>query len=197
MTSYTLFGQPASPATLTADTAPYTMGVQFSVSQPATLTAIWFHSAAGAATLPVTIALYAVSGASLVHSEGTGGAPVTWSGAAGSGWARAAFASPPPLTASTNYKGCIFHADPSNFYSTTSGYWTSGGGGAGGIANGPLSAPDNAGAAQGQDTFDNSGALGYPLSAFNSSNYWVDVEITTAGGAAEVPVLISQYAGYF
>lgn len=181
MTAYTLFGQADPGTTLTADTSPYTMGVQFSVSQDGcTLTGIWFYSASGATTLPVTIALYAVSGASLVHSEGTSVSPIGWSGAAGSGWVRAAFASPPPLTAGTNYKGCIFHTDPSNFYSHSANWWSSGPG-SGGVSNGPLSAPDNSGADGGQDTFDSSGALAYPGSSFNAANYWVDVEITTSG----------------
>ena len=174
MAVLTLFGQPASPASLTSDSADYTMGVQFSVSvSGATLTAIWFYSAPGAGALPDSIALYAVTGASLVHSE-----TASWSGAAGSGWVRAAFSSPPSLTSGTSYKACIFENTGNFFYSTTAHYWDTGAG-SGGIVNGPLSAPNNAGADGGQDTFTNSSSLSYPSSSFNAANYWMDPEVTT------------------
>lgn len=178
MTAYTLFGQPANPATLTSDSADYTMGVQFSVSQAGcTLTAVWFWSAPGAAGLPETIALWAVTGQSLVHSE-----TASWSGAAGSGWVKATFASPPSLTASTAYKASVFSNSGNFFYSGTSHYWDTGAGSAG-ITNGPLSAPSNAGAAQGQDTFTSGSVMAYPATSFNASNYWVDPEITTGGAS--------------
>jgi Domain of unknown function (DUF4082) len=172
MGNFTLFGQPASPATLTSDAVGYTMGVQFSVSQSATLTAIWFFSATGAAVLPGTILLYAVSGTSLVHSE-----TASWSGAAGSGWVQALFSSPPSLTASTNYKAAVAQSSAANWYSTTANYWSSGAG-SGGITNGPLSAPNNAGGDGGQATF-NTSVPAYPNTSFNAGNYWVDPQVTT------------------
>jgi hypothetical protein len=43
--------------------------------------------------------------------------------------------------------------------------------------NGPLSAPDNAAASVGQDTFNVGNSLAFPSTAFNASNYWVDVEV--------------------
>ena len=181
MTSHTLFGQPPTPATLTTDHDSYTMGVQFSVSAPVTLTAIWFYSAGGAGALPATIALYAVSGASLVHSEAA-----TWSSGASAGWVRAAFASPPSLTPATDYKACAFYPGGTDWYSVTAHYWDSGPG-AGGITSGPLSAPASAGGDGGQDTFNTNGlssggVLAYPASSFNAGNYWVDPEVTQPGG---------------
>ena len=65
-----------------------------------------------------------------------------------------------------------------NFYGSTANYWTSGAGGAG-ITNGPLSAPNNAGGDGGQDTFNQSATLTYPLTSFNATNYWVDPEVAT------------------
>lgn len=189
MTVYTLFGQPASPAALVSDSNAYTMGVQFSDSNTGdTLTGIWFFSAAGAASLPDTIALYAVSGTSLVHSESA-----SWSGAAGSGWVRAPFATPPALTSGASYKGAAGIASPAgNWYSATSHYWDTGAG-AGGVTSGPLTAPNDAGSSPGQDSFH---ALGidpaYPDASFNATNYWVDVEVTTAGPPP--PPLVQQAA---
>jgi hypothetical protein len=175
LTAYTLFGQPASPASVVADTNAYTMGVQFSVSAAATLSAVWFWSGPGTAALPSAIALYAVSGQSLVHSE-----TAAWSGAAGSGWVRAAFTSPPALAAGTAYKAAVFYpasGAPSDWYSSTAHYWDTGAG-SGGITSGPLSAPASSGADGGQDTFTQSGTIAYPDSSFGAANYWADPEVT-------------------
>lgn len=184
MAVYTLFGQSLTAA-LASDASTYTMGVQFSVSQPATLTAVWWYSAAGAANLPSQIALFAVSGASLVTSQAA-----AWSGAAGSGWVRAPFTSPPALAAGISYKACIGDfLNNGNFYSAIAHYWDTGAG-QNGISNGPLSAPNNAGADHGQSSFHNAGVLAYPDTSFNATNYLVDPEITASAlitGDDDVP----------
>jgi hypothetical protein len=169
---FTLFSQPATPATIIGtDPNGYTMGVQFTVSRSAVLQAMWFFSPSGAGSLPGTISLYQVSGASLVTSQAA-----TWSGAAGSGWVRAPFTTPPALTAATAYKACINNIAPgAAWYSDTSHYWDTGAG-AGGISNGPLSAPNNAGGDGGQDTF-NATPPGYPATSSNAGNYWLDLEV--------------------
>lgn len=192
MTTYTLFSQAATGSSLAADNTNYTMGVQFSVNVTGcTLIAIWFYSAATAGSLPATIALYAVTGQTLVHSEAA-----TWSGAAGSGWVRAPFTSPPSLTSGAAYKAAVFDNAGTNWYSATAHYWDTGAG-SGGASSGPLNAPNNAGAAQGQDTF-TSGSLAYPATSFNAANYWVDPEISAPSAApAFVPPLISQRTGQY
>lgn len=172
MTDYTLFGQPASPATLAADATAYTLGVEFACSVAAPLTALWFYSAPGAAALPGTIALYEVTGQVLVHSE-----TPSWSGAAGSGWVRAAFASPPSLTGGTNYRAAVLQASAANWYSSTSNYWSSGSGSAG-ITNGPLSAPASGSADNGgTGSYAVGATLAYPATG-TPDNYWIDVEVT-------------------
>lgn len=192
MTVYTLFGQPASPATLASDGATYNMGVQFSVNvSGATATGIWFYSPPGADVLPDWIDIYQVTGG------GTGTLVVqqnlpSWSGAVGSGWVRASFTSPPTLTSGQAYKGCVAKTTGGNFYAATAHYWDTGSG-SGGVTNGPLSAPNNAGADVGQDSF--AGPLAspsYPNGAFNAANYWVDVEVTTSGATN---VSVSDAAG--
>jgi hypothetical protein len=174
--TFTLFSQ-AGGAALAADPTAYTMGVQFKVStvgvNSATLTAVWFNSPAGAASLPGMIALYLVAGTVLIMSQAA-----AWSGVAGAGWVRAPVTSPPALTLGASYKACILMAVGANFYGSTANYWTSGAGGAG-ITNGPLSAPNNAGGDGGQDTFNQSAVLTYPLTSFNATNYWVDPEVAT------------------
>lgn len=176
---YTLFNQGTS-GPVTADANAYTLGVQFTVSQAgATLTGILFYSPTGAVNLPGTIALFAVTGATLVHSEAA-----TWSGAVGSGWVKASFTAPPVLTPGTKYKACVLNAaGTGNWYAGIAHYWDTGAGAAG-ITNGPLSAPNNAGGDGGQDTFTQSSTLTYPSSSFNAADYQVDPEVTTTALAA-------------
>ena len=175
----TLFSQ-SGGGTVAADTASYTLGVLFQVSTDTSLAAIWFYSASGAAALPATIAVFLQSSAALVSSQAA-----TWSGAAGSGWVRAAFASPPSLTAATYYTAAVFYGGGANWYSATAHYWDTGAG-ASGITSGVLTAPNNATAAglshvTGQDGLDSSGVLAFPGGAFNAANYWADPEVGTGG----------------
>lgn len=167
---FTLFGS-GGGAALTADTAAYTMGVEFSVSRGAQLLAVRFNSPAGAVSLPSVIALYTVAGTALVTSQAA-----AWSGAVGSGWVEAAFSAPPALAAGTAYVGCIGSFDGNFFYGGTPHYFDSGAG-AGGITSGILSAPNNAGATGGQMRFTQAAVLSYPATAFNATCYWVDVKV--------------------
>jgi len=184
VTLYTLFGQVPAPA-LTADATGYTMGVQFSVSQAGTYTGVWFYSAAGAAALPSKVRLYAVSGQAVIVDQ-----VAAWSGIAGSGWVRAPVTSPPALTAGTASKAAVLQGSAVNWYASAAHYWDTGAG-QNGISNGPLSAPNNANSAQGQDSF--LAGDGYPNSSFNATNYWVDPEVSVA--AAVVVTAQQQQSG--
>lgn len=179
MTNYTLWAQGLTD-TLQTDPTAYTFGVQFSVSQSATLTGIWFYSPSGSAGIPETIALYAVSGATLAASQAA-----SWTGpGTGGGWNFASFASPPSLSASTMYKACVFHnSTGDSWYGVIANYWTSGAG-SGGITSGPLTGVNNATGDGGQDTFTQSASLAYPATSFNGGNYLVDPQVTAAAPPA-------------
>ena len=184
--AWTAFAQPATPASLQSDTGSYTLGMQFTLSQPATLTGIWFYSAPGAAALPSACAIYLVLGGgtgSLV--PGSLNSTPAWSGTAGSGWVRCPYIGGPALAAGSNYKVAAFYGGGSNWYSATSHYWDIGPG-SGGITNGPVTAPS--GGDGGQDTFDTSASLTYPATAFGAANYWVDVEVTVGSPQNRVAV---------
>jgi Domain of unknown function (DUF4082)/Glycosyl hydrolases family 16 len=168
--TYTLFGQSGASGA-SANMNPFTLGVQFAVLAAVPLNAIWFFSGSGATELPQTIALFTVSGGTLVHSE-----TPSWSGAAGSGWVRAAFASPPSLAYGTSYVAAVYADGVSGWYGGVSAYWSTGPGSAG-ITNGPLTAPDNAAAANGQDVYNSGSGLTFPASTFGATNYWVDPEV--------------------
>lgn len=175
-------------APLSADPTAYTLGVEFQVTAPGfQLDGIWFYSPAGAVAVPSTIALYQVAGASLVTSQAA-----SWSGAAGSGWVFAAFASPPPLAAATFYKACVLQPVGANWYGHISNYWDTGDGAAG-ITNGALSAPANAGSSPGQDSFTQAAVLSYPASVFNAPNYLVDPQVSAPGGGGPASSVVPDF----
>lgn len=193
MTVYSLFGQTGG-ASIATDTAPYTMGMMFSLSQSAALTGIWWNSPSGAGQLPAECLIETVTGnGNGAIVSGTDNTSPSWSGAAGSGWVKCTYNGSVTLLASTNYKVCVRTTGGSNFYGATLNYWSSGAGGSG-LTSGIITAPNNAtaqandggGAGYGQDTFTNSSSLAYPAVAVNAANYWVDVELTTGLATATV-----------
>ena len=184
VTTYDLFGQQATGTALTADPTSYTLGMQWAViltaGQTAVLSGLRFYSAAGAGVLPTHIINYDVNSQAAIDDQ-----VASWSGAAGSGWVTALFTVPPSLASGVKYKAAVYQPNAANWYSNTANYWTSGAGSAG-VTNGPLSAPNSAGGAQGQDSFVVGGPT-YP-NAGSGANYWIDVvvAVTTpaAGGGA-------------
>ncbi len=163
------------------------MGMQFTLSAPATLTGIWYYSGATATNLPVACAVYQMTGAgtgSIV--SGSQDLAPAWSGAAASGWVKDPYASGPVLAASTVYKVVILKDTSALVYSATANYWSSGPGSAG-LTSGIITAPNNAGGDGGQDCFNVGGSLAYPAGSFNATNYWMDVEVTTGGTASATP----------
>jgi Domain of unknown function (DUF4082) len=180
VTAYTLFGQSGGD-TVTSDGSAVSLGMQFSLSQPAALTGIWFWSPPGAGSLPDACVIYLVSSATQV--AGTLSSSPSWSGAAGSGWVKATYDGSVTLAAGVSYKVVVHHAFGSDFYGATSHYWDTGAG-QNGQASGIITAPDNAGGDGGQDTFTAGNSLAYPSSSFGAANYWVDVEVSA--GTADI-----------
>lgn len=190
-------GGTVTTTTQVTDVGSYTFGNQFSLSQQARLTGIWFYSpqALGtlpaAATVPTSCGIYraadpsAGQGQLLVQNS----AP-TWSGAAGSGWIKCTFDGGVTLFPSINYKVCVQTNGGTSFYTATSNYWSSGPG-ASGITTGIITAPNNASADGGQSTYttpSTGSVLTYPDTANSAENLWVDVEVTTGIPAPNPPV---------
>ncbi len=181
MTAYRLWPSTNGAGTATAyNGGP--IGMQFSLSSQQPLTGIWVWSPSGATQMPTTIGVYAVTGASLV--PGSKVTSPSWSGAAGSGWIMHAYNGSVLLAASTNYKIALFNSGSGTWYSQTSAYWTTGAG-ASGITNGPITAPNNASASPGQDSYAGGSAFGYPSITAAGVHYWMDVQVgLTASGNA-------------
>jgi Domain of unknown function (DUF4082) len=176
--SYRLWpSYPTIPGGLDSDTEGYTLATEFQLSQSCTLDHIWFYSASGAGALPTQCAIWNVATQSVV--SGTDNTSPAWSGVAGSGWVSCAYSG--VALPAGDYKVAVFYGGGSSWYQATSGYWGTGGPGAGGITAGPVTAPGTAAATSpGQSTY-HAGSWAYPqtyVSAGNGENYWLDVEVT-------------------
>jgi hypothetical protein len=180
VTTYTLFGQ-ASPGTTTAGTGNNgTNGLHFTVSAASALAGIWHYSPSGATQLPTSIGLYTITtlgtSGTLVHSETVS----SWSGAAGSGWVLALFASPPSLSPGTDYMATQFRNDAVNrwfdFYAVT---WP--------VSSGILTAPkDESTSALSQGWYNTGTAMAFPTTQTSTAgdNFGMDVSVATSGASA-------------
>jgi hypothetical protein len=177
--AYTLWSQTGG-GTLAADTASYTLGTEFSADRPVVLTGIWFYSASSAVSLPSQCVIFDLNTGAQV--PGTLNTSPSWSGAAGSGWVKCAYNG----TVEIGYRGYVVAVlgGGSNWYSTTSPYWGTGGPGVSGAANEPLSARPNTFALNGQSVKHAGASLTFPATSATGTNYWVDVEVSDLAGLA-------------
>ena len=181
MTTYTLFSQSLTD-TDAGNTTALSAGTQFSLSQACTLGKFWWYSPSTADALPDAVAIYTVTGQAQV--SGTLINSPAWSGAAGSGWVSTTYSSPPALASGTNYLMVVHGKGTSTgWYGRIVGYFSSGAG-SGGVSNGPISAPGNAAAANGQGCSLNGSSIAYPTSAGAGNNFLIDIEVTPAATQA-------------
>lgn len=181
VTSYRLWPSLPVPNNMQADSAlNFTLATEFKLSKSCALNKIWFYSPSGATQLPTACGIWNVAGQALV--PGTNNSSPSWSGAAGSGWISCPYAG--VTLPAGDYKTSVFNGagSPTVWANNTVHYWDTGGG-AGGITAGPLSAPNEAGAAApGQGTFHQGVTFAWPDTytggATPAQNYWVDVEVT-------------------
>lgn len=163
--SLTLFNRATETVTNVGASGGGTLGTQVTVSRAVPLNALWLYSPSGQGLtgVPGTIGLFTVSGTTLVHSE-----TATWSGAAGSGWIRAAFAAPPVLAAGAAYQVAVFDSSATAvWFIYNTGGWPAA------VVNRLLSAP--AGSSQGWYSTATTG-ITYPSSQLSGYNWYLDAE---------------------
>lgn len=114
-------------------------------------------------------------------SDGTLLSTATFTGESATGWQTVTLSQPVPVTASTVYVAS-YHTS-SGFYSLDRGYFTTA------RVSGPLEALSND-TSGGNGVF-RYGASGFPSSAFNSTNYWVDVVFVTSVGPDTTPPTVT------
>jgi hypothetical protein len=159
-TSYTLWSASAVPATLAfGDPTPNELGVKFYSDSSGFITAIRFYKA------PQNTGVHI---AHLWDLNGNLLSSATFTNETASGWQQVMLPNPVPITAGSVYVASYW--DPNGNYSLNRPYFTSQ------YNNPPLHAlADGANGANGVYMYNSSS---FPISTYQSSNYWVDVVFT-------------------
>jgi methionine-rich copper-binding protein CopC len=158
----TIWPSSATPAVAAdPDTGGVEVGVKFRTTQAGTVTGIRFYKGSGNS---------GTHAGSLWSSTGTKLAGVTFTGESPAGWQEATFATPVSVAANTTYVASYYA--PAGHYSVSENYFTSP------TTRGPLTALQNS-ATEPNGVYKYGGASGFPTTGYQSSNYWVDVVLTT------------------
>lgn len=167
MATYRIWPATNGPDEAVSDNA-VNLGTQFTVSQPAWVTALRYYRGTTAVN-PDELRLWRIESSSSATSLTT----ITPPAASTLGWQDVPLETPVRLTAGQDYKTAgHFPSD----YVATGGYWASGPG-ANGITNGILTAPGTVASLYGQGTFRYGVGGLYPTGSFNGGNYWLDVVV--------------------
>ncbi|TDQ05513.1 DUF4082 domain-containing protein [Labedaea rhizosphaerae] len=167
-----LFGVQTPGIADAGDGSDVELGVKFTTSVNATVTGVKFYKSA-ANTGSHTGSLWTSSGTRLA----TG----TYTGESASGWQTLTFSSPVQITAGQTYVAS--YRTPTGHYAADGGYFATKGAG-----RGVVTAPSSP-SAGGQGVFEYGG--GFPSNSYNSTNYWVDVVVDTAGADNTAPTITS------
>lgn len=193
MADYSIFGTTPGPTTSGGDGTPVNLAHEITVTgSPRWARGLRFYRGTTAITGPVTGRLWRATDPGL--GELVTGSDVTFS-LSGTGWHEALFPTPIALTAGI-YKPVVHFPDQ---FPRTADYWAPGGPGEAGITNGPLTAPNNASALDGQGSFSTGPITTYPGSSGNGSGYWVDLLVTDTepgGGVADFTVASGDQGQY-
>lgn len=188
MTDSSIWPATSGPGSSSSDNNPVNLATEFSLSATGWLKAIRFWRADLAITGTVQGRLWLSTSAN--SGTAVAGTDVTFV-LSGTGWQVANLVTPVQLSSGVRYKAaCLF---PSG-YSATANYWSSGGG-AGGITNGILTAPNYSGSAGGdtQGCYAYASSLTYPANGSpNAGNYWVDVVISDVDPTGPTAIDIGQ-----
>jgi hypothetical protein len=155
---------------------PVTLGVGFKPTVDGNITAIFFYRPSQLVTDGTTsVALYGNDGTQLAVATGVS------NGAAGS-WVRCALPTPVAVTAGTTYVAAAWFNYSNGWYPATGSYFANSDhvgpdGNLVGLSSPNLGPP----AGNGRFTYDSAASgISYPDKSFNDTNYWIDVELTTA-----------------
>lgn len=166
----TLWDPSAAPVTASSgDTQAVEVGVRFTSDVAGSVTGIRFYKGSGN------------TGTHIGHlwaADGTMLGSVTFSNETASGWQQANFTSSISISAATTYIAS-YHTDAGN-YAADAGYFATSG-----VDSAPLHAPQ---ANNGVYAY---GASGFPNATYQSTNYWVDLVVSTAAGSSG-PAVIAQ-----
>ncbi|SDS52762.1 Ig-like domain-containing protein [Pseudarthrobacter equi] len=158
----TVFDSAAVPSTVTVqDNSAVELGMKFRADTNANVTAVRFYK--GPQNTGTHIGKLWTSGGQLLGS-------VTFTNEGATGWQRATFATPIPITANTVY--VVSYVAPNGFYSADGAFF------AGKSADRGILHGLAEGTSGGNGVYLYGGG-GFPTNTWNSTNYWVDVEVAT------------------
>ncbi len=159
------FSAPTGSAVDSGDTTGVNLGVKFTSDTFGTVTGIRFYKAAANTGTHIG-SLYTASGTLL--------ATATFTNETASGWQQVNFSQPVAINPNTTYVAAYFA--PSGHYSDTASAFATAG-----VNNAPLHALPNATSADGVYAYGRSAT--FPSSAYQSTNYWVDVDFSPVSAA--------------
>lgn len=183
MTDFDLYGATSGPAvSIDEPGSQYTLGVEWYVVGTAWLKGYRFWRPADGGvpkiTGPIVARTWTVTGSAMP------GADAAFS-LSGSGWQTVLLTTPLPLLigpSNSLRSGVHF---PNGAYAATNGFFGIGGAGEGGLANGPLRAPDAGNATNLiQNLFTAGASLTFPASG-SSTNYWIQPIVTDVDPGGE------------
>lgn len=158
-----VFDASAVPSTVTVqDNSAVELGMKFTSDTNAAVTAVRFYK--GPQNTGTHVGKLWTSGGQLLGS-------VTFTNEGATGWQRAAFATPIPITANTVY--VVSYSSPNGYYSADGAYF------AGKSADRGILHGLAEGTSGGNGVY-LYGSGGFPSNTWNSTNYWVDVEVATS-----------------
>ncbi len=185
----------AAPETSPDSAVNYVVATEIHLSQECSVDKIWYYSPPGVNQLATECGIWDIGTRQLYAED----ASPSWSGGAGSGWISCALSG--LILPAGAYKVAVYNgaAVPGPWSAKQLRYWDIGPG-HNGITNGPLTAPSLAvaspasvyqgsGTEPGQCTFAVGPPNQYPDLYVDglAQNYWVDAEVTPAGGPVSSP----------
>jgi hypothetical protein len=159
----TLWSNTVTPGSISTDTSPIEVGVQFTSDVPGSIVGVRFYK--GGTNTGAHVA-------NLWTNTGTLLATVTFGTETAFGWQQINFLNPVAITPGTAYVAS-YHTNVGGYADDTRYFMTSG------VDKGPLHAPQD-GASGGHNGVFQYGSGGFPTNTVLSTNYWVDVLFTPA-----------------
>ena len=169
------FSSSATPANASvADPSAVELGVRFTADVNGFITGIRFYKGAGNTGTHIGN-LWSAAGVQL--------ATATFTAETASGWQQVNFASPVAINANTVYVASYFA--PNGNYAADSNYFATNG-----VDNPPVHLlKDGVGGSNGLYTYGS--ASSFPISSFQSTNYWVDIAFTTVAPIDTTPPTVT------
>jgi len=180
MATYRLWPATDGPGAQVSDSENYTLAVEFYVTDPGcSLTQIHFWASGTVTSSNHACRLYSVTDPTTGTLES--GSSKAFASPLQAGWNTVTLDAPIALTEDQRYRAAVYFTTD-NGYTATGTYWAGAGGGASGITNGPLTAPNEAGATGNDQCSFAVGSDAFPTGSFGAGNYWVDVTIDDGAG---------------